>query len=633
MSKHTPITLKGEISSTTSYELYGEVDGSELENVYKTYNIEINNIEDQLTFDGSTREPGKFNAIDVVSGYWISDLSGQVIVKIISIEEKTETSIKCKVEDIDMQSYKLFGTNSFSLSQQIAIFTDNQSGNEIIINTEIFNPGAIDKIQSRLNLNESDDKFLFRHDIAPAVTNGNVVTVDFLGKLVRLGDPSAASTIPVGIVISLSRGGKDVYVKPFNTVLTDLNNPEAINNDIGTIYYTDPNNDGEVSTTQVSGSRPIYLQIATSLITEIIATDTNLPASNDIIKINDVEVFNGNIDTPPVNLTEWINLINTFSATTNVTALNKIRYVESNSNQNSLVYAGADPSSNVLILVKATGDATPASFPTLNISDGENNIDIIFNTADIIDVGGSGYDAASITEIYSKIHTALSSSIVMIDVTLINLTGPGANGQGIRFETADGNAEIILTASNDAIESPLIGPGSCIGLTANVTSLPNVIKLLRNSGGPINITGSPSSGGYINMGGITSSSNGKTPYVLLLEGVSEAAPIAEVGVNTGIDKNLTPLNTSGNYSSTGILISYTPFADSDVTIKVNGVEVNLGGNKLSDCYFSANSGNTAKTIATIEAGDELFWNGIIAQFQLDSADDIDISYQANQIDL
>ena len=115
MSKLTPITLVGEVLSSTSYELYGEADGSGLENAYKTYNIEINNIADQLSFDESTRESGKYNGIDVVSGYWITDLSGQTMVKIISIEEKTETSFKCIVEDIDMQSYRLHGSNSFSL--------------------------------------------------------------------------------------------------------------------------------------------------------------------------------------------------------------------------------------------------------------------------------------------------------------------------------------------------------------------------------------------------------------------------------------------------------------------------------------------------------------------------------------
>ena len=631
MSKYTPITLAGEVLSSTAYELYGEVDGSGLENTYKTYNIEINNIADQLTFDESTRASGKFNGIDVVSGFWITDLSGQIIVKIISIEEKTETSIKCKVEDIDMQSYRLFGVNEFGTSQQVAIFAANQKGEAVIVNTSIFNAGAIDKIQSRFYVNESDDKFLFRHNVAPSLTNGNVVTIDADGNLVRLGDANAASTIPVGIVISSTRGGKDVYVRPFNSVLTDTDNPENVDNGVGTVYYTDSTNDGEVTTTQVSGSRPIYLQIATAVPTIVTATDTSLPDSGDIVKINGIEVFNGSTDSV-ADLSAWISLINSFTNDTNVIASNEPRFVNTNSNQNSLIYAGADASSDVLLLVKATG-TTPTSYPTLNISDGTNDVDVVFNTADISDVAGSGFDAASITEIYSKINTALNGSGVNISVSLVDLTTYGSNGQGIKLETTSTNANITLSGTNDADGSPLYGSGSCLGLNATTSALDDVLKLTRNSGGRIDITGSPASGGYINMGGITSSSNGRTPYVLFLEGVAEAPTATEVGVNTGSDKNLTSNTTSGNYAATGIQISYTPFADSDVSIRINGIEVNLGGNKLSECYFSGDGGVTARAIADITAGDELYWNGLIAGFDLDGLDDIDLSYQANRIDL
>lgn len=632
MSKFTPITLQGEVLSSTAYELYGEVDGSGLENSYKTYNIEINNIADQLTFDESTREAGKFNGIDIVSGYWITDLSGQIIVKIISIEEKTETSIKCIVEDIDMQSYRLFGTNSFgSAGQQIAIFAANQKGEAVIINTGIFTTGAIDKIQSRFYINESDDKFLFRHSVAPSVANGNVVTVDADGNLVRLGDTNAISSIPVGIVISSTRGGKDVYVKPFNTILTDSDNPEKIDNGVGIVYYTDSVNEGEVTVTQVPGSRPIYLQIATATPTEITATDTSLPDSGDVVRINDIEVFNGATDSV-ADLAAWVSLINTFTLDTNVVASSSFCCTDTDSNQNTLVYAGADPSSDVLVLVKPTG-TTPGSYPTLNISDGTNNVNVIFNTVDLIDVAGSGYDAASITEIYSKINTALTGSSVDITVSLVNLTGAGSNGQGIKLETTISGADIILTPANDADGNPLIGSGSALGLNPTTYSIGDVLKLTRAAGGFIEITGSPSSGGYINTGGITSSSNGRTPYVLLLEGVAENPVHTEVGVNTGNDKDLTSSNTSGNYSPTGIYITYTPFADSDVSVRINGIEVNLGGNKLKECYFSADGGTTARAIADIIAGDQLIWNGVIAGFELDGLDDIDLAYQANRIDL
>ena len=631
MSKYTPITLQGEVLSSTSYELYGEVDGSGLENSYKTYNIEINNIADQLNFDEYTRESVKYNGIEIVSGFWITDLSGQTVVKIISIEEKTETSIKCIVEDLDMQSYRLFGSNSFSSSAQVVIFSANQNGEAVIVNTSLFNAGAIDIIQARFSVNESTDRFLFRHDNAPTVTNGNVVTVDVDGNLVRLGDANAVSSIPVGIVISSTRGGKDVYVKPFNTVLTDADNPEEINNTVGTVYYTDSVNDGDITTTQVSGSRPIYLQIATANPTEIIATDTSLPGAGDVVKINGVTVFNGATHSV-ANLAAWVSRINTFSSSTNVVATSSFCCTDTDSNQNTLIYAGADPSSDVLVLVKPTG-STPVSYPTLNISDGTNDVDVIFNVADISNVAGSGFDAASITQIYSKINTALTGSSVAITATLVNLTGAGANGQGIKLETTSATADIILTPANDADGNPLIGPGSALGLNATTSAIGYVLKLTRASGGYIEITGSPASGGYINTGGITSSSNGRTPYVLFLEGVAETPSATEVGVNTGNDKNLSSTVTSGNNSTTGIFITYTPFADSDVAVKINGIEVNLGGNKLKECYFSANGGTTAKAIANIEAGDQLIWNGVIAGFELDSLDDIDLAYQANRIDL
>jgi hypothetical protein len=105
-----------------------------------------------------------------------------------------------------------------------------------------------------------------------------------------------------------------------------------------------------------------------------------------------------------------------------------------------------------------------------------------------------------------------------------------------------------------------------------------------------------------------------------------------VGVNTGVDLNKSPLPTTNDGDSTGLKITYTPFLDSTVTIKVNGVEVNLGdGAKAEACYFSADNGLNAKAIAAIAAGDTLYWNGSHAGYELDSSDDVDISYQRSNL--
>ena len=114
---------------------------------------------------------------------------------------------------------------------------------------------------------------------------------------------------------------------------------------------------------------------------------------------------------------------------------------------------------------------------------------------------------------------------------------------------------------------------------------------------------------------------------------TSTAGISEVGVGTGIDLNKNSVVTEANGDSTGIAITFTPFHDSIVTVKVNGVEINLGdGFKTEACYFSGDEGLTARLISDITAGDLLYWNGSIAGYELDATDDIDISYQKSNLD-
>lgn len=109
--------------------------------------------------------------------------------------------------------------------------------------------------------------------------------------------------------------------------------------------------------------------------------------------------------------------------------------------------------------------------------------------------------------------------------------------------------------------------------------------------------------------------------------------VLPVGTEADLDQ-ITIGDTNGNYSSTGVTIEYTPFMDSMVHVKINGIEVNLGnGTRTKDCYFSNDGGTTAKTIKNIAAGDELFWNGAIAGYELDTSDDIDFEYDAANLDI
>jgi hypothetical protein len=96
---------------------------------------------------------------------------------------------------------------------------------------------------------------------------------------------------------------------------------------------------------------------------------------------------------------------------------------------------------------------------------------------------------------------------------------------------------------------------------------------------------------------------------------------------TPSDKALNPTATVGDNASTGITISATPVNNSYVQVQLNGMQVILGdGVKTTECYFSGDSGTTARNIADIASGDELFWNGLIATFSLGVLDVIDLNY-------
>jgi len=98
-------------------------------------------------------------------------------------------------------------------------------------------------------------------------------------------------------------------------------------------------------------------------------------------------------------------------------------------------------------------------------------------------------------------------------------------------------------------------------------------------------------------------------------------------IPTSDDKNRASAVTSGNYQTTGLTITNTPARDGYVEVGVGGEQVPLGdGVKTAYCYFSVDGGTTARPIADIQAGDTLYWNGVVAEYDLDADDRIDFNY-------
>ena|SRR5258707_1146815 len=99
------------------------------------------------------------------------------------------------------------------------------------------------------------------------------------------------------------------------------------------------------------------------------------------------------------------------------------------------------------------------------------------------------------------------------------------------------------------------------------------------------------------------------------------------GNPTSANKNMTAeVTTTDGSEACATGITTTPVNHSMVEVQVNGIAQNLTGDKLGDCYFSVDSGTTARALNAITAADKLFWNGTIAGFQLAVTDRISFIY-------
>jgi len=92
--------------------------------------------------------------------------------------------------------------------------------------------------------------------------------------------------------------------------------------------------------------------------------------------------------------------------------------------------------------------------------------------------------------------------------------------------------------------------------------------------------------------------------------------------------NATPSAVSIDGGSTGVTMPSAAADGSRVDVFVNGIMAAVGdGSKLLDCYFSGDSGATARTFGAIASGDVLYWNGA-SVYALDNTDRVSLVFNA-----
>lgn len=628
MSQFTPITLTGSLSSSAGKQLYAEVDGTGMESQNQLFDAVLS-ITPKATGDASTRKANEYNGIDVEPGMWVTDTNGDVCLRIKSISQKTQINIGCVLEDVDMLSYRLNSFNSITDGNAIVVFSQNSEGEAVITDTSSFVPGGLDKIQSRFVVNEADDRVKFSHDSAPTVEKGDIVTINGSGNIVKFGT-AGGSAIKVGTVIDIIRNGKDIFVKPFNDIIRNYKDPEALTANPGGVYYTDPNNAGEITT--VAGGKASYMHLNTAIASSQIA-GTAVPTAIDIVILNDITIFDGpGGDSVPADIDAFKTLINSGTSSHNVTATASATPVSIQGGDFEPAYASSDYYSVSDSYVVTGIQGQPPAIGEITISDGVNAAQtILFDNPDDTLSLGDIYDVISPDAMLTKFQAAITAGSLDLVAELVDMTS--YDGQTIKISTTGSATGVTLTNVNPAAFSTnVVGTASWTGIGESATVGSPVLTLSRAAGGPIKITGSPITSGYINAGGAVSSNSGRVPFLLLME--SEGGGVAETGVNTRVDYNKNPSVTLNDGDTTGLSITYTPFSDSAVVVKVNGLQINLGdGAKDEGAYFSADGGTTAKLIADIVAGDTLYWMGSIATYELETDDDIDIDYAASSNDV
>ena len=100
------------------------------------------------------------------------------------------------------------------------------------------------------------------------------------------------------------------------------------------------------------------------------------------------------------------------------------------------------------------------------------------------------------------------------------------------------------------------------------------------------------------------------------------------GGSTPIYQNEYSLVTVGDNQPTGLTLSNVPTVFSSIQVYING-QLQTLGDGISfgfDCYFY--DGFVVKSFNNLSVGDELYWNGIISNFDLNSQDLIQVIYES-----
>ncbi len=222
-----------------------------------------------------------------------------------------------------------------------------------------------------------------------------------------------------------------------------------------------------------------------------------------------------------------------------------------------------------------------------------------------------------------------------------NILNVGDAGRGVQVNADDleiDGSEIASTGleedGTNSWQLRLAAQGNGIAGGAGSTLSVDVDSETGGDIQPVNLTANGVGLDVAAIAGDGLAADGSANLDIDLDG--DSMSVSASGVKSSVpdpdNKQMTAsVTASDEVIATVTTLTTTPGGDGYVGVRVNGIHVEVGnGVKAKACYFTDDSGTTAKAVGAIASGDELFWVGSAAGFELDATDRIDFVFNAIQ---